>query len=102
MTVAVLNRLVLQPARESGLAVLLFQGGRHEIVVSGQTLPALGVDQSLRRRNLAIDTREPVLSTGRAIAYHVTPGPTGTQIDLAEGHRRAPWTPPLLHVFRLG
>src|SRR3984893_8523493 len=102
MPVAVLDRLVLQPARDGRLPVLLIEGRGDEVVMAGQTLPAFGVDHPLRWHDFAVDTRPGVFPAGFVITQHVTPGSTRAQVDLAGRHRRAPRAPPALDVLGLG
>src|SRR5438105_874013 len=102
MPVAVLDRFVLQPARDRRFAVLLHIAHGHQVVMPRHRLPALGVDGALGCRDFAVHARPPVFAAGVIVPQGVAPGPSRTQVDLADGHRKTPWAPPPLDVLRLG
>src|SRR5436305_9688181 len=65
-------------------------------------LPTLGIDGALGCRDLAVDARPAIFATGIVVPQGITPGTARTQVDLADGHRKTPRSPPALDVLGLG
>src|SRR5438309_582799 len=98
MPVAVLARLVQQPAGDGHLAAILGKGRGDQVVMSGHHLPALAVDDVVWGRDFAVDAGEGIFAAGLLVAHHVPPGTSRAQVDLTHGHGHASRTPPVLDV----
>src|SRR5437667_4377630 len=102
MPVAVLDRLVLQPARDGCLAIFLIVSRGHQVVMPRHGLPTFGVHRSLRRGDFTVHAGPSIFAARVVVPQGVAPGATRTQVNFADGHRKTAWTPPALDVLWLG
>src|SRR2546421_1996472 len=89
VTVAVLDRLVLQPAGQGRLAVHLGKDRRDEIVVSRQTFPTFGVDHALGREDFTLPPEKAVFAAGLVTTQAVAPGAPRPKVNPPDRHRLA-------------